>query len=119
MKEMIAMRPDNAWEEFCSIGADVCGGILFDKHGKMLVARQRGLKLDKEGNLYVVSGGKVCRYTADLEKSEYLRSRDYQSFFSIAFSPDMNHLYLTDFFTKALVRYDIHKVCRMRFSREA
>lgn len=178
------MKSVNVWEEFCSIGSDVCGGLLFDRNGDMLVARElglekvnregtvaplydfsvldkrkdyyfkspfiwdmkydrdnniiaaaqdriikitkegkvttliredfegflgaSGLEIDKDGNLYVVSGGKVYRYSPDLTKKEYLSSSDYQSFFSIAFSPDGNYLYLTDFFTKALVKYEIN-----------
>ncbi len=66
-----------------------------------------GLEIDKEGNLYVVSGGKVYRYSSDLSKSEYISSSDYDSFFSIAFSPDYNYLYLTDFHTKALIKCEI------------
>jgi hypothetical protein len=181
---MVEMSSVNVWEEFCSIGSDVCGGILFDKGGSMLVARQlgldkitpegtittlcdfsvlekgkdyyfrspfiwdmkydndnniiaaaqdriikitedenvttliredfngflgaSGLEIDKEGNIYVVSGGKVFKYSTDLNKSEYLSTSDYQSFFSIAFSPDFNYLYLTDFYTKALIKYEIN-----------
>jgi DNA-binding beta-propeller fold protein YncE len=66
-----------------------------------------GLEVDREGNIYVVSGQRVFKYSADLEKTEYLSSDKYYSFFSIAFSPDHKYLYLTDFNTKALVRYDI------------
>lgn len=172
----------NVCEEFCSIGSDVCGGILLDKDGNMLVARQlgldkvtpkgniissydlnekgkdyyfkspfiwdmkydndnniiaaaqdrifkitkdgkittliredfngflgaSGLEIDKEGNIYVVSGGKVYKYSTDLVKSEYLSSNEYQSFFSIAFSPDLKYLYLTDFFAKALIKYEMN-----------
>ena len=67
-----------------------------------------GLEIDKEGNLYVVSGGKVYKYSSDLSKSEYISSSDYESFFSIAFSPDHKFLYLTDFYTKALIKYEIN-----------
>ncbi len=171
-------------EEFCSIDSNVCGGILLDKDGNMLIARQlgldkvnpegnitsscdlnvlekgkdyyfkspfiwdmkydnnnniiaaaqdrilkiaedgtittliredfdgflgaSGLEVDKEGNIYVVSGKKVYKYSTNLIKSEYLSSSEYQSFFSIAFSPDLNYLYLTDFFTKALIKYEIN-----------
>lgn len=178
------MSSVNLWEEFCNIDSDVCGGILFDKEGNMLVARPlgldkvtpegtvtmscdlsvlekgtdyyfrspfiwdmkydnnnniiaaaqdrilkitedgnvitliredfngflgaSGLEIDKEGNIYIVSGGKVYRYSTDLNKSEYLSSSDYQSFFSISFSPDHNYLYLTDFNTKALLKYEIN-----------
>ncbi len=181
MEEMVTAH---VWEEFCRIGSDVCGGLLFDKSGGLLVARPRGLdrvtpegmvsvfcdvggpgdakdyyfqspfiwdmkydgdnniiaaaqdriiritadghattliredfdgflgasglELDQEGNLYVVSGGRVYRYASDLTRTEYISSRDYQSFFSIAFSPDYHHLYLTDFFTKALIAYEIN-----------
>lgn len=67
-----------------------------------------GLEIDKEGNIYVVSGGKVYRYTNDLTKSEYLSSNEYHTFFSIAFSPDSKFLYLTDFYTKALIKYEVN-----------
>jgi DNA-binding beta-propeller fold protein YncE len=184
MKEMVKMNSVNVWEEFCSIGSDVCAGILFDKEGNMLVARQlgidkvtpegtvttfcdfsglekrkdyyfkspfiwdmkydndnniiaaaqdriikitedgnvttliredfsgflgaSGLEIDKEGNIYVVNGGKVYKYSKELNKSEYLSSSDYRSFFSIAFSPDSKFLYLTDFYTKTLIKYEIN-----------
>lgn len=184
IKEIVEMRSENVWEEFCTIGSNVCGGILFDKKGNMLVGRQlgldqvtpegtittlcdlsvldkgkdyyfrspfiwdmkydrdnniiaaaqdriikitedgqattliredfggflgaSGLELDQEGNMYVVSGGKVYRYTTELTKTEYLSSSEYQSFFSIAFSPDSKYLYLTDFYAKALIKYEIN-----------
>ena len=174
----------NVWEEFCRIDAGVCGGILFDKEGNMLVARPfaldkvsldgtvttfcdlsalekgrnyvfkspfiwdmkydndnniiaaaqdrivkitddgkvttlikedfngflgaSGLEIDQEGNIYVVNGGKVYRYSPDLDKSEYISSSDYDSFFSIAFSPDHKYLYLTDFHSMALIKYEIN-----------
>lgn len=183
-KEIVEMKLENEWEEFCVIGSNVCGGILFDKKGNMLVGRKRGLdqvtpegtmttlydlselekgkdyyfsspfiwdmkydkenniiaaaqdrilkitedgnvttliredfggflgasglEIDQEGNIYVVSGGKVYRYSTELNKSEYISSDDYQSFFSIAFSPDKKYLYLTDFYTKALIKYEIN-----------
>lgn len=66
-----------------------------------------GIEIDQEGNIYVVSGGKVYRYSTELNKTEYLSSDEYQSFFSIAFSPDGDSLYLTDFHTKALIQYEI------------
>lgn len=187
------MKAAEEWSEFCSIGHDVCGGLIFDKKGNMLVARQKGLEivtsdgkaaplydfseivkddthnirdtikdyyfkspfiwdmkydkdnnilaaaqdrilkisedgrvstliredfdgflgasgieLDREGNLYVVSGAKVYKYSGNLNKTEFISSDDYQSFFSIAFSPDYKYLYLTDFFTKALIKYEIN-----------
>lgn len=67
-----------------------------------------GLELDQEGNIYVVSGGKIYRYAADLTKTEYFSTGEYQSFFSIAFRPDFKYLYLTDFYTKALIKYEIN-----------
>lgn len=68
-----------------------------------------GLELDKEGNIYVVNGDRVYKYSTNLERTEYLCSESYNSFFSIAFSPDGKYLYLTDFNTKALVKYDINE----------
>lgn len=181
--EIKVLDTENEAKDFCILDTSVCGGILFDKEGNMLVARPRGLdrvtadgsvvtfcdlsgldkgqdyyfrspfiwdmkydsdnniiaaaqdrilkidtdgnvttlimenfegflgasglELDEEGNIYVVSGPKVLKYTPDLERTEYLSSDKYNSFFSIAFSPDHSNLYLTDFNTKALVRYDI------------
>lgn len=67
-----------------------------------------GLEIDKEGNMYVVSGGKIYKYSKDLVKTEYFSTDDYHSFFSIAFSPDNKYLYLTDFNTKALIKYEIN-----------
>jgi sugar lactone lactonase YvrE len=175
---------ENVWEEFCKLDTGVCGGILFDKEGNMLVGRPgaldkvspdgtvttlcdlsvlekgrdyyfkspfiwdmkydkdnniiaaaqdrivkitndgrvtdlikedfsgflgaSGLEIDQEGNIYVVSGGKVYQYSPDLVKSEFINSSDYDSFFSIAFSPDDNYLYLSDFHSKALVKYEIN-----------
>ncbi len=175
---------ENVWEEFCKLDTGVCGGILFDKEGYMLVGRPgaldkvsldgtvttfcdlsvlekgrdyyfkspfiwdmkydkdnniiaaaqdrivkitndgkvidlikedfngflgaSGLEIDQEGNIYVVSGGKVYRYSPDLVKSEYISSSDYDSFFSIAFSPDNKYLYLSDFHAKALIKYEIN-----------
>lgn len=64
--------------------------------------------MGRSRNLYVVSGGKVYKYSKKLVKSEFLSSEDYQSFFSIAFSPDYKYLYLTDFYTKALIKYEIN-----------
>ena len=68
-----------------------------------------GLELDEEGNIYVVSGSKVYKYSKNLEKTEYLSSDQYKTFFSIAFSPDKKYLYLTDFNTKSLIKYEIKK----------
>ncbi len=181
------MKAVEVWKEFCNIGYDVCGGLLFDKKGNMLVARQKGLEmvnkegvvtplydfteldkdntckdyyfqspfiwdmkydndnnilaaaqdriikisedgnvstliredfngflgasgleLDKEGNIYVVSGDKVYKYSKELDKTEFISSDTYQSFFSIAFSPAYKYLYLTDFFTKALIKYEVN-----------
>ena len=67
-----------------------------------------GLEIDKEGNLYVLSGGTIYKYSTDLQKTVYFKTNDYHSFFSIAFSPDGRYLYLSDFYTKALVRYNIN-----------
>ncbi len=68
-----------------------------------------GLELDKEGNMYVVSGNKVYKYSANLERTEYLISDKYYSFFSISFTPDGKYLYLTDFNTKSIVKYEINE----------
>ncbi len=91
--------------------------IKIDKKGNLITLVEEefqgflgasGLEIDKEGNIYVVSGGKVYRYSKDLVKTEYLSSEDYNSFFSIAFSPDNKYLYLTDFYTKSLIKYEIN-----------
>lgn len=186
-KEMVELSTENVYkcEDFCEIDTHVCGGILFDEEGNMLVARPlgldkvnrdgivttfcdlstlesgmdyyfkspfiwdmkydsnkniiaasqdrilkidaggnvttlirddfegflgaSGLELDKEGNIYVVSGHKVYRYSTDLERTEYLCSNSYFSFFSIAFSPDNEFLYLTDFYTKSIMKYNINE----------
>ncbi len=68
-----------------------------------------GLELDKEGNIYTVSGNKVYKYSADLERTEYLCSDSYYSFFSMAFTPDNKYLYLTDFNSKAIIKYAINE----------
>jgi DNA-binding beta-propeller fold protein YncE len=184
MKEVIEVKSENVYEDFCQVDSNVCAGILFDKEGTMLVASPlglnrissdgtvslfcdfsnlkkgynfhfispliwdmkydndnniiaaaqdrilkidqngnvttliqedfqgflgaSGLEIDKEGNMYVVSGGKVYKYSKDLVKTEYYSTKDYNSFFSIAFTPDNKYLYLTDFYTKALVKYEIN-----------
>ncbi len=174
----------NAFKEYCTLDTKVCGGILFENDGAMIVAKPfgldkvfpdgtveafcdfssledrkdyyfpspfiwdmkydsnnnilaaaqdrilkissdgavktliredfngflgaSGLELDKEGNMYVLNGGAVYKYPPDLQKTLYLESEEYNSFFSIAFSPDGKYLYLTDFFTKALVKYTLN-----------
>lgn len=175
---------ENSFEEYCTLDTEVCGGILFDNEGAMIVAKPFGLdkvfpdvtvkafcdfssfedkkdyyfpspfiwdmkydsnnnilaaaqdrileissdgtvktliredfngflgasgiELDKDGNIYVLNGGAVYKYSADLQKTLYIESKEYNSFFSISFSPDSKYLYLTDFWTKAIIRYNVN-----------
>lgn len=69
-----------------------------------------GIELDSQGNMYVTNGNKIEKYTPDLKKTTFINadSEKYKGFFSLSFSPDGKNLYISDFYTKSLLKYLIN-----------
>lgn len=68
-----------------------------------------GIECDNEGNLYITNGSKIDKYTPDFVKSNFIdaTAKGFSSFFSLEFNPEGNILYVTDFYSKSLLKYEI------------
>ncbi len=68
-----------------------------------------GIECDKQGNMYITNGNTIDKYSPKLEKTTFIDGADkgYTSFFSLEFDSEGKNLYVTDFFTKSLLKYEI------------
>ncbi len=68
-----------------------------------------GIECDSNGNIYITNGSKIEKYNSELEKSTFIDGEKdgYRGFFSLEFDPDGKNLYISDFFIKSLVKYEV------------
>ena len=70
-----------------------------------------GIECDNQGNFYITNGNKIDMYTPDLKKSTFIDGSKgqvaYETFFSLEFDPNCKNLYVSDFNTKSLLKYQI------------
>lgn len=68
-----------------------------------------GITCDDEGNFYITNGSKIEKFTPQLERSVYVDGspQGYKGFFSLAFDPKRETLYVSDWYTKTLLAYEI------------
>ncbi len=68
-----------------------------------------GIECDEEGNIYITNGSKIEKYSSELKKTTLVDGvkNGYTSSFSLEFDPDYKNLYVSDFYTKSLLRYEI------------
>lgn len=64
---------------------------------------------DKDGNFYITNGEKIEKVDKDLERTTYIdgSKSGYTSFFSFEFDKKGENVYVSDFNTKSLLKYQI------------
>lgn len=67
------------------------------------------IELDRQGNIYITNGSKIVRYDSDLKPTVFIDTDgQYITFFSIKFDQMYNYLYVSDFNSKAVLKYPIN-----------
>lgn len=68
-----------------------------------------GITCDDMGNIYFTNGSRIEKMTPELERSTFIDGSEagYKGFFSLAFDPQKKNLYVSEWYTKLLLKYPL------------